>query len=197
MSTSVLYTTSVCIRIFSLPSTTSRVNLSWSVSFGWLTTVSVPFRSSDLLSRRWYSERLWSRHLLWHIVWNLCNRLGVLHRVSRVCTPDGQWRTFQASSMVAYSNIVWSCTLPHKCRASNMGSVSAVEFVNYVPSIVVSENLTSYAARSPYSFWPRRNSRSSVYVPQFRQPRRSYAVTLADETKQELYKLDDDLTECK
>jgi hypothetical protein len=27
-----------------------------------------------------------------------------------------------------------------------MGSVSAVEFVNYVPSIVVSENLTSYAA---------------------------------------------------
>jgi hypothetical protein len=77
-----------------------------------------------------------------------------------------------------------------------MGSVSAVEFVNYVPSIVVSENLTSYAAiEARIASDPDGIAGSSVYVLNFANPERSYAVTLADETKQELYKLDDDLTQ--
>jgi hypothetical protein len=171
MSTSVLYTTSVCIRIFSLPSTTSRVNLSWSVSFDWLTTVSVPFRSSGpVVETVVLRTRLWSRHLLWHIVWNLCNRLGASSCLEGMY-PDGQWRTFPG--FINGSIFQHRHSLVHyhfKCRASNMGSVSAVEFVNYVPSIVVSENLTSYAAIEARIAGPRRNSRSSVYVPQFRQP---------------------------
>jgi hypothetical protein len=106
MSTSVLYTTSVCIRIFSLPSTTSRVNLSWSVSFDWLTTVSVPFRSSGpVVETVVLRTRLWSRHLLWHIVWNLCNRLGASSCLEGMYLT-GSGERFQASSMVAYSNIV-------------------------------------------------------------------------------------------
>jgi hypothetical protein len=49
-----------------------------------------------------------------------------------------------------------------------MGSVSAVEFVNYVPSIVVSENLTSYAAISIAS--DPDGIAGLLYTPQFRQP---------------------------
>jgi hypothetical protein len=72
-----------------------------------------------------------------------------------------------------------------------MGSVSAVEFVNYVPSIVVSENLTSYAAVDARAdpdgrkFW-------YTYL-NVAKPERTYAVNLTDKTKQELYKLDIDL----
>jgi hypothetical protein len=74
-----------------------------------------------------------------------------------------------------------------------MGSVSAVEFVNYVPSIVVSENLTSYAAvDARIATDPDGIAKFIVYL-NVAKPERTYAVNLTDKTKQELYKLDIDL----
>jgi cytoskeletal protein CcmA (bactofilin family) len=75
-----------------------------------------------------------------------------------------------------------------------MGSVSAVEFVNYVPSIVVSENLTSYAAVDARIATDPDGIANLLYTYlNVAKPERTYAVNLTDKTKQELYKLDIDL----
>jgi hypothetical protein len=74
-----------------------------------------------------------------------------------------------------------------------MGSVSAVEFVNYVPSIVVSENLTSYAAVDARIALIQMVSKFIVYLLE-RIARKDLCSQSHRQDQQELYKLDIDLS---
>jgi hypothetical protein len=132
----------------------------------WLTTVSVPSDRRPVVETV-VLEPDWSRHLLWHIVWNLCNRLGVLHRVSRGMS-DEQWRTFPG--FINGSIFQHRHSLVHY-HILNAEQVTWVAFRPWNSSITCLPSLCQriWPAMQPEAriAWPRRNSRSSVYVLNF------------------------------